>query len=379
MATVKSIQLIPFAISRRVLSYFGLAGLFFSMSFATLFFVHHYFSGGQLRIPSSLLSPTVISWFTILLVLYFLADGLRLYCVIRAMGFRIAFGYIVKLVFVNIFVSNVTPLATGGGVVQIYFMKQKGIPVGEATAATSIRTILAALILFTLTPVIIWVEPYQFRMFVHRNLLYGITGVSCAYLAVFWIILFRIRIIKRWMFRCLYLLNAAKMVSRRRFRKWLLRVSRELDLFSGGFKRYFRTSPGWAVLSVLFTVLFLLLLFSFSVVLVRALGYQAPVLTVLALQVVVTFFMYFAPTPGAAGVAEGGYGLLFAQLVQKQDIVPLTLCWRFLTIYVGVVIGIVVMYREMFWYGRGSDQAGCLIAVVLDQDQGRFLVLNRCF
>jgi len=46
-------------------------------------------------------------------------------------------------------------------------------------------------------------------------------------------------------------------------------------------------------------------------------------LTVLAFQVVVTFFMYFAPTPGAAGVAEGGYGLLFAQLVRKQDITPL--------------------------------------------------------
>jgi hypothetical protein len=58
--------------------------------------------------------------------------------------------------------------------------------------------------------------------------------------------------------------------------------------------------------------------------------------------------MYFAPTPGAAGVAEGGYGLLFSQLVQKQDIALLTLAWRFLTIYVGVVIGIVVMYREMF-------------------------------
>jgi hypothetical protein len=32
----------------------------------------------------------------------------------------------------------------------------------------------------------------------------------------------------------------------------------------------------------------------------------------------------------------------------------LTLAWRFLTIYVGVVIGIVVMYRELFQ----SDKAG---------------------
>ena len=102
------------------------------------------------------------------------------------------------------------------------------------------------------------------------------------------------------------------------------------------------------------TVLFLLLLFLFSVMLIRALGYQAPVLTVLAFQVVVTFFMYFAPTPGATGIAEGGYGLLFAQLVQRQDIALLILAWRFLTVYVGVAIGVVVMYRELFQGGKAS-------------------------
>jgi hypothetical protein len=345
---IKGLQHIPLHVARKVTAYFGLAALFFALSFTTLYFVHHYFSAGRLRIPSSLLSANVIGILAVLLVLYFLADGLRLYCVIRALGFRIAFSYIVKLVFVNIFVSNVTPLATGGGVVQVYFMNRKGMPVGEATAATSIRTMLAALILFTLAPIIIWAEPNQFRMFFHLNLLYGITGVSCAYLAVFWIIVSRIRIIKGWMFRFLYLLNAMKIVSRPRFRTWFLKVSRELDLFADGFKRYFRNNAGWAVLSVVCTALFLLLLFSFSIVLVRALGYKAPILTVLAFQVVVTFFMYFAPTPGAAGVAEGGYGLLFAQLVQSQDIAPLTLSWRFLTIYVGVVIGIAVMYSEMF-------------------------------
>jgi hypothetical protein len=62
--------------------------------------------------------------------------------------------------------------------------------------------------------------------------------------------------------------------------------------------------------------------------------------------------MYFAPTPGAAGVAEGGYGLLFSQLVQKQDITLLTLSWRFLTIYVGLVIGMFVIYREMFNHSK---------------------------
>jgi len=346
---------VPVHVSRRIIGYFGLAGLFFALSFATLYFIHHCFSGGQLRLSPKLLSIRVIGGLAILLVLYFLSDGLRLYCVIRAIGFHIAFAYIVKLVFVNIFVSNVTPFATGGGVVQVFFMKQKGMPIGKATAATSIRTILAALIVFTLTPIIVWAEPNLFHIFYHKNLLYGIAGFSGIYLAVFWIILFRIRVIKHWLFRGLYLLNILKIISRPRFRSLCLRVSHELDLFSDGFRRYFRGRPCWAALSVVFTAVFLFLLFSFSVILIRALGYRVSALTVLAFQVVVTFFMYFAPTPGAAGVAEGGYGLLFSQLVQKQDITVLTLSWRFLTIYVGMLIGLVIIYREIFNYKKAAQ------------------------
>ena len=264
------------------------------------------------------------------------------------MGSRITFAYIIKLVFINIFISNVTPLATGGGVVQVYFMQHKGMPIGEATAATSIRTMLAALILFTLTPLIIWAKPDLFHVFMHKNLLYAITGFSCLYLIIFSIILFRIRVVKFWLFKGLYLLHSLRLISKARFRSFFLRFSDELNLFAAGFKRYFKGRPIWVALSVAFTALFLLLLFSFSVVLIKAFGYRIPVLTILVFQVVVTFFMYFAPTPGASGVAEAGYGLLFAQLIQKQDITMLTLSWRFLTIYVGVVIGIVVFYREIF-------------------------------
>ena len=81
---------IPLHVSRKVMGYFGLAVLFFALSFTTLYFVHYYFSGGLLRIPSNLLSVRVISCLAVLMVMYFLADGLRLYCVIRAMGFHIA-------------------------------------------------------------------------------------------------------------------------------------------------------------------------------------------------------------------------------------------------------------------------------------------------
>jgi uncharacterized protein (TIRG00374 family) len=339
---------IPSLLTMQTTRYFELAILFFALSFVTILFVHNLFSEGQMKLPAVLFSPRMLSILLVLLTAYFLADGLRLYAVIRAMGQRIPFGSIFKLVFINIFVSNVTPLATGGGVAQVFFMQKQGMTLGEATAATSIRTMLAALVLFTLTPLFIWARPELFHVFLHQNLLIAITGVSCLYLFFFWIILFRVRLVKLWLYRILAVANRLGLVTDTRSRRLFLRLSQEMGLFSGGFNHYFSGNKFWVLLSLLCTLFFLLLLFSFSVVLIRGLGYQVPVLTILIFQVVVTFFMYFAPTPGASGVAEAGYGLLFAQLVNQHDITILTLSWRFLTIYIGVIIGIGMLYREVY-------------------------------
>lgn len=76
---------------------------------------------------------------------------------------------------------------------------------------------------------------------------------------------------------------------------------------------------------------------------------------VLARVVTTTFVMYFTPTPGASGVAEGVFGKLFAGLVTPGHLVVVTLAWRFLTIYLGMVVGIVVLQLELAGKGNGHD------------------------
>jgi uncharacterized membrane protein YbhN (UPF0104 family) len=68
----------------------------------------------------------------------------------------------------------------------------------------------------------------------------------------------------------------------------------------------------------------------------------------LGLLVVTTFIMYFAPTPGASGVAEGVFGLFFSALVQSGDLVLTILVWRFLTIHLGMLIGVPVTLHTVF-------------------------------
>lgn len=342
---------------RKLWTYLGLAILFFTLSYLSVLFMHSYFSSGKLSLPPSILTARNILILTVLLGLYFLADALRLYCVIRALGATIPFPYLLKLVFVNIFISNVTPLATGGGFIQVYFMTRKGMSLGQATAATTLRTMISALILFILTPIIIWIDPSQFSMFSTRSLLYIITALSVGFLFFLWVFLFRIQVVKRWMYHLLLVLRKLRILTPKKFRTLYVKLCAELRSFSEGFKTFFQGRPGWASLSVATTVLFLLLLFSFPLVIMRAMGYQASPWTILAFQVVVTFFMYFAPTPGASGVAEGGFGLLFAQLVHTQDIAPLVLSWRFLTIYIGVVIGMLITFGAFFKRGRRGEDA----------------------
>jgi uncharacterized protein (TIRG00374 family) len=270
------------------------------------------------------------------------------------MGFKLPFLYIFKLVFINIFVSNVTPLATGGGFVQVYFMTQRGMAVGEASAATSIRTILSALILFAFTPLIIWLEPNEFKAFMNRQVLIAISVASSLIVLLLFLLTFYPDTIKRGSRTFLHFLFTVKILSPSRQETTKARLATEIDGFSQAFKHFFKKGGLWAVSSVLWTFLFLLFLFSFSVVLIQALGYEIPFLSILAVQVVVTFFMYFAPTPGATGIAEGGYGLLFSQLVDHQDIFVLTLAWRFLTIYIGIVLGILIFAFALL--GKRKEQ-----------------------
>jgi uncharacterized protein (TIRG00374 family) len=292
----------------------------------------------------------------VLLLCYYLADALRLYSVIRAMGNSISLLYIFKLVFINIFISNVTPLATGGGFVQVYFMNKKGLSVGEATAATSIRTILSAMILFTLTPFIIWLEPNEFKAFMNRHVLIAISAASCAVVLFLLFITFRPNTIKKGTGAILRFLTFIKVLSQSRSETLREKLVKEIDSFSIGFKHFFRHGGIWAFSAIFYTALFLLFLFSFSIILIAALDYKIPILTILAVQVVVTFFMYFAPTPGATGIAEGGYGLLFSQLVKSKDIMALTISWRFLTIYIGVIIGIIIFAFEFLGKRQDPDK-----------------------
>jgi len=108
-------------------------------------------------------------------------------------------------------------------------------------------------------------------------------------------------------------------------------------------------------LSILFTALFLLSLFSFPALLMHSLGYTVDYVVSLGLLVVTTFVMYFSPTPGASGISEGVFGSFFRDILSGNHLVLVTLSWRFLTIYLGMIIGLIVLQRELIKDRRNPE------------------------
>jgi uncharacterized protein (TIRG00374 family) len=85
-------------------------------------------------------------------------------------------------------------------------------------------------------------------------------------------------------------------------------------------------------------------------VVLRAIGIEAHFIDVLLLQTLITFLLYFAPTPGASGIGEILSVLVMQVYVPRELVALYALLWRVFVTYLTVVTGSVVFYG---WVRRG--------------------------
>ncbi len=82
----------------------------------------------------------------------------------------------------------------------------------------------------------------------------------------------------------------------------------------------------------------------------RALGIPANFVDILLLQTFITFLLYFAPTPGASGLAELLSAAVMSIYVPREITPTYILIWRFINSYATVIVGSLLFWR---WLRRG--------------------------
>ncbi|MBQ7577536.1 MAG: flippase-like domain-containing protein [Synergistaceae bacterium] len=264
---------------------------------------------------------------------------------------KVSFSLGIVLTWLNYFGSAVTPMQSGGGPFQVYALYKKGIPVGKGIAITLIRTMLTVLILTLAVPGVLMLDPeiLEGSPFLKGLVFYVFIVILATWAFIAFTIIKPdlvkklIRVVIMWLRRFNF------MRSNRTVIKIIHWLDKEVDNYILNFRLAFNSGKIWLVLAVILSVLHLLSLFSVLPVLMSAVGLPFKYTQTIAVQAVFMFILYFVPTPGASGIAEGGGALLYSVLMPENMAGIMSIICRFFTDYISIFMGVVVVIRMLGW------------------------------
>lgn len=266
-------------------------------------------------------------------------DGTRLMHMVKISGERITLKQSVQVVFGNYFLAMLGPGAAAGAIAQVMFLQKAGVPAGKAAVLAMVRTIVSILFLACCLPFVflhdegilpgvsndVMVLVGSAALLLLGALAYGIRNNAFDYAAV--------RISRRF--------------SSHRLRKHFLQVYK--DCKTG--IQLLASSPKSMVRVFFESGLSLIFIYMVVPCLMLGLGADVDWLTVMGRMMFLNILLYFSPTPGGAGIAEGGFVLLFSDSVPAGTVGILAVTWRFIAEYlpflVGLYYSVTVLGRDM--------------------------------
>ncbi|GHS87434.1 membrane protein [Synergistales bacterium] len=286
-----------------------------------------------------------------LILVAWVCDTGRFCALAKAAGEKVSFKMGMILTWLHYFGCAVTPMQSGGGPFQVYLLYKKGVPIGKGIAITTLRTMLTVLILTLVVPFALHVNPTLLdgSPFIKGLVRYVFVVILCTWAFIVFTVISP-RIFKRLGKSIAVRLRSVKWLSLSKVKKTCRWLDREMDNYSNDFKMTVsRRGAPYTLLAVALSVAHLLCIFSVLPMLMLAVGLPFNYSQTLVVQAVFTFVLYFIPTPGASGVAEGGGAFLFGMLMPPNMAGVMAIIWRFFTEYISIFMGVAVVIKMLGW------------------------------
>lgn len=247
----------------------------------------------------------------------------------------------------NMFMGAATPFQTGGGPAQMYVLWRKGVPVTDSILV-SLMNFSATLVFFLISSVAVlnWIPPGFLGP--------GFTPVfQTAFIVVgsiagLMLLLLFFPFIGHFIINRLLMfipLRGERMLSKRD--RLLLKLEAEIERFGSGFRSVVQRAKWKLLVTVICTIVLFSGKYVMGYVVARAMGQDVPFDLFFGLQIVQLLVIYFAPTPGASGVAEVSAAWLMGKLIPAELMLIYVVLWRFSTTIFGAIIGGFVLLREL--------------------------------
>ena len=291
-------------------------------------------------------------WYLVLVAALFLVgfvlDSLKYTLLNASNGYRLGFHKDMRMALTGKYYENITPTATGGQPMQIYYLYRQGMPGANSASVTMVKygvqmlawTVFAAVVMGCLSGTLNNIEDTAMRTTVRVCAWVGFSINGMIPITVTFVVFFP-RVVA-WAanlgIRILHALHIVKDVAgkQEKVRKWM-------DDFAG-FSQFIYKRPLRFLLLFALCMAEPIIQFTIPYFLLLALcgQYVTPgwelYLTVVGLAMYATDAAVFIPTPGNSGAIEAVFMLAFASIASNV-LFWYVLIWRFVLYYSYIVMG----------------------------------------
>lgn len=285
-----------------------------------------------------------ISIAIICMSLYIVCEAINIGRTLKALNEKSTFLKNLKYALIGFFFSSITPAASGGQPMQVYYMYKDKISVANSTLALliSLSSMQIITIGFALISVI-----FNYQYLNNGLVLFFIIGITLNASALGLLI---VGIFSRRMSKGLIniTIKILKFFRVKNIEKKQEKFENELVKYQYSAK-YIKNNKKLILRTILTTAIQFILYYSITYWVYRALGFsQHNIFKIISLQAILYATVSGIPSPGAVGVTEGAFMEIFRTIYEKTMIHSAVLLNRGVNFYLFVLIsGIVVIINEI--------------------------------
>ena len=296
-------------------------------------------------------------WLLLFLPIDTVAAGLRIWVIGRVLHPGVSFGTCLKAEWANLGLVMLTPSQTGGGFGQIYMLSRGGMNLGTALTV-SLISFMGSMV------VLLFVGIRSILTTKAEHLSAFFQGAFLVFFLVFGAVIFAVCWpgSVRWVAsRISRVIDKAGQSNRsqnsfrsspntriKRLSEYLHSLSIKLIdlcyLHQANMRRFFKLNSASFMWVCLLSLVFMFSRAIMAFLCLRFLGIRAGALgNVLETQLSLIFLIYFAPTPGSSGLAEGASMLMMDGAIPAGSVPYYNLLWRCTTLYLPAIAGLLFL------------------------------------
>lgn len=273
------------------------------------------------------------------MLIYFSCEAINIKRTLKALGEKTNFWKNLKYSLIGFFFSSITPAASGGQPMQVYYMHKDGIPVAKSTLTLLINLSCVQIATITLA---LFSLIFNYQYMNTALIWFFVLGITLNLSAlVLWMIaIFSKRMTKGIINITLKILKFFKVKNIEEKRE---KFETELGKYQESAK-YVKNNKNVMIKTLLTTYIQYIVFYSISYLVYCSLGLSKHnVFEIVTIQAVLYATVSGIPSPGAVGVSEGGFIALYKKIYTAEKINGAMMISRGISFYLFVIITAIVV------------------------------------